>query len=196
MKDGKTTYPKPSPIWSNPSGWRLPCLRQNTKLATAYLLLFRYAEALALLESLRDSNDLHTASRLQLADLYMRSGRFNEAKALLDKAWDIHPEPIPGLPELTGKLHQLQGETAKAIDFYEQANGLEREYDDGSLCYTLARMNARMGNKEGTLNWIELAYKNGFRYPRVLKYDPDMDKFRQDADFVEVLGRCPESVWD
>ncbi len=166
------------------------------ELATAYLLLFRYDEALAVLESLRDSNDLHTASRLQLADLFMRSGRFGEANALLDKAWNIYPEPVVGLPELTGKLHQLQGETAKAIDFYEQATGLEREYDNGSLCYTLARMNARLGKKAGTANWIELAYTNGFRYPRVLKYDPDLDKFRQDADFVALLGKCPEPVGD
>lgn len=89
-------------------------------LAMAYEKTYEYGDALSVLEALRDSNDLDFNSRLLLVDLYARAGRFGAAKNLLDKALDIQPEAVVGLPGLAGKLAMLQGKTSNAIEFYSQ----------------------------------------------------------------------------
>lgn len=89
-------------------------------LSQACVEMFEYEEALAVLQALRDSNDLNFESRLRLADLLLRSGRFSEANKMLQIAWDIQPEAVRGLPVLSGKLLQLQGKHADAIALYRQ----------------------------------------------------------------------------
>ncbi len=163
-------------------------------LARACISLFKYEEAMAVLENLRDSNDLDFDSRLRLADLYASAGRFEEAKALLDKAWGTKPEAVDGLPALAGKLEMLQGNTAKAIDYYRQEFDLAKASADHSeiaisTAYTLARLYALLDKKADSLKWLEEAFGRGFDSKLVVKYDANWDQYRADLDFEALVGK-------
>lgn len=158
-------------------------------LAAANLKVFRYQKALAVLDSLRKNGGLDFPNRLVLADLLLRSGRFEEAKAHLDKAWDMQPEALHRLPEITGKWHQLHGETENAIGFYEQELPFAEGKAKANLCYTLARLNAQKGKQVAALEWLRQAGVNGFDCPLVMKYDPAMASVKHTIAFVDLYKK-------
>ncbi|MBK8564958.1 MAG: tetratricopeptide repeat protein [Saprospiraceae bacterium] len=162
-------------------------------LVTAYLRVFKYKEAIALLDSLRKNGGLDFPNRLVLADLLLRSGHFDEAKAQLDKAWDIQPEAVPRLPEITGKWQQLHGDLVSAIQFYEQELPFAKGKAKANICYTLARLNGQKGNKEASLEWLRQAADNGFNYPLVMKYDLATDSIKHTVAFGDYYKQVLEA---
>ncbi len=172
--------------------------------------LFEYDEALSTLVALQDSNDLNFDSRLLLADLLTRSGRFAEADVLLKKAWDIQPTAVLGLPGLSGRWEALNGDLKKAINYNLQEfdlavayvektkekttnvggrrEGQEVLYDPAtSTAYTLARLYAKSGNKKEALNWLKKAFELGFDSELVVKYDPAFNELRTNPTFQEII---------
>ncbi len=156
-------------------------------LARACTTVFEYEEALAVLRSLRDSNDLDLDSRLLLADLEMRSGNTDAAAALLEKAWDMLPKPERGLAALAGKLQQLKGNAEAAIQQYETETKLESHETPANLSYSIARLYAQSGKKADSLKWLKTAFDMGFKSKLVVKYDPALDVLRKDAEFEGLL---------
>lgn len=156
-------------------------------LISAYLLNFQYEKALKLLENVADSNRLDFENLLKLADLRSRAGRFAEADTLLKKAVYWQPQLVVGLPELLGESQLLQGNHAAALDFYQKEFLLDPVAEQPNICYTIARLNARLGKKKEAIDWLQAAIKSGFNKKLVIKYDPDWDALRKDERFLGVL---------
>jgi tetratricopeptide (TPR) repeat protein len=173
--------------------------------------LNEYEETLAVLEPLHDSNDLDFASHLLLADLLTRSGRFEEAKQMLDKAVDIQPEPVAPLSRLLGQYEMLHGDPKIAIQHFEKEYELAKaefdlsgkeiyvpdkrregeamKYEEITLtAYTLARLHALLGDEGMAIIWLGEAVKFGFDSKLVLKYDAYFEPYKHLPKFGDLYG--------
>jgi len=159
-------------------------------LAAAYLKIFQYDEAIAVLDSLYKNGGLDFPNRLVFADLQLRSGQFEAAKQLIDKAWDIQPEAVPGLAGLNAKWHLLNGEPDKAMPLYKQELSFAKDREKAYIIYTLARIYAQKGEKSKALELLWQATDNGFDCPLVMKYDPVWAPYMHLMAFVDLYQKA------
>ncbi len=202
LKEPKEMQEEPSSNWEHYQNLAIAHFKQAVErtpdhpaphygLASAYIDLFDYENALPVLESLHRQNNLNFDNRLKLADLLTRSGQFGKADSLLQKAHYMQPEPVPGLAETQGKWHLLQNQPDRAIEQYLLEKSLDKADKNNGLSYTLARLHARLGHSEEALLWLDMALKSGFKYGRVIRYDSDWDQVREREDFEALLQHYP-----
>jgi tetratricopeptide (TPR) repeat protein len=161
-------------------------------LARACTAIFEYDEALAVLRNLLDSNDLGFESRLLLADLEMRSGNTEAAEKLLQRAWDLQPEPVPHLNELSGKLKQLEGKPKEAMDFYLKELAFDDDEIVQNLAYGLARLYAQQNDKNNALKYLEAAVLERLECKHLMRYDPAWDALRSEIKFKELVKKLAD----
>jgi len=63
---------------------------------------------------------------------------------------------------------------------------LETTRDDA---YIAGQINARMGNRDEALRWLEKAYEQRSGYVALLKVDPELDNLHSDPRFQPLLRR-------
>ena len=156
------------------------------KLADSYSASYQLKNALDQLDSLRARHEINFPQQLTLAKYLIHSARFPEAQALLTAAERIHPYTVPTIIDLNGRLQLLDGKPAAAIKYYKQMLAIDPT--DSMAMYSLARLNARLGNKNEAWKWLEASANNGFGYTFVLNYDPDLEVLRKTARWTRFLN--------
>ncbi|MCF8246115.1 MAG: tetratricopeptide repeat protein [Saprospiraceae bacterium] len=156
-------------------------------LARIYHRQWEFDKEVSVLEDLLRNKQIDLKLRLQLADLYMLAGRYDQADTLLMTANKIKFDEVDGLNELRGKLEMLRGNPQAAITFYEKELAFHTENVNRNYCYTIAKLHARSGNQAAALAWLTKALSNDFRYSWVLKYDSDWGDYRKEPAFAELL---------
>jgi non-specific serine/threonine protein kinase len=114
--------------------------------------------------------------------------RFEEASDVIDILYHENPESIYSKIGLFWK-YAFQGKTQEALKVMTQDN-----LDKAKGVETLARMifhgYAMVGEKEKTIDWIEIAVNHGFiNYPFLNEYDYLIDFIRGDERFEQLMKR-------
>ncbi len=157
------------------------------QLINQYLEFFEPQKALNILEELVDSNQLNVETRRQLIHTYAWTGQLEKAQTYLD--WLIK-KPIGMLQEdhHTAALFYLaKEESSKAIDSFEKV--LEYKPDDKNIQYQIATLHTLNNQKDKALTWLEKSINNGFRFEKVIAYDPALKDLRTTPDFQALIKK-------
>jgi tetratricopeptide (TPR) repeat protein len=147
----------------------------------------------AFLSALSESPD-HAPSSVQLARIYSRSGRPEEARRTLERALERRPNGILLLNEL-GSLLIGENEAAAARPIFERAVTVEPKNPRARL--GLAESLGELGDLEGALASLDEALPLGVRHPGLEVYRATvLSQLGRPGDAVEVLERVLESSPD
>jgi TolB-like protein/Flp pilus assembly protein TadD len=121
-----------------------------------------------------------------LAKSYEAAGRYDDALAACNKAWEFSGGSSEAL-SLAGYIHAISGEQAKAEDKIKQ---LEAQKSARYVPpYNFALVCAGLGDKESALHWLERAVEDRDVHMTFLR-DHKWNTLRSEARFGEVLGQC------
>ena len=157
------------------------------KLVDTYAATYQLQDALTQLDSLYQRKEINFPKQLLLAKYQIHSARFDEAEALLKEAKKIHPYIIPEIIDLNGRLQLLSQHPKEALFFYTQL--FNQDKNDPLVMYTIARLNAKLGNDTEAFKWLETSLQKGFKYSYVLRFDPYTENLRKSAKWDPLLKR-------
>jgi adenylate cyclase len=103
-----------------------------------------------------------------------------------ERALMLNPRDARALSLGSGSLYHL-GEIERAIDWCERS--LEIDPDDISSVINAACLQANMGNKEGTLKYLERIFSSGRGKRDWIEHDTDYDLVRDDPRFQRLLEK-------
>lgn len=113
-------------------------------------------------------------------------GFHEKALADYDKAVSINPE--------YGKTYKYRaftweamGEYVKAIDDCKKA--IELNPDDSEAFYQMGSIYCKQKDEKDALQFLEMAFKNGYHDFKTLEKDPVWDDVRNTSDFQELIQR-------
>ena len=159
------------------------------KLVDTYAATYYFKGALEQLDSLNNRKEINFDKQLLLAKYCIHFGRYTDAEPLLKEAKRIHPYKVPEADDLLGRMNLLAGNPALALPYYQQY--LAANSNDHLTMYTIACLNAKMGNQVEAFKWLEMAMTKGFRYGWVLKFDNTWNDYRKLAKWIELQQKFP-----
>ena len=62
------------------------------------------------------------------------------------------------------------------------------------LAETISAFHSLVGNANEALDWLDMAYDMGYRFPRMLEQDPFFDPIRDQPRFRQIIGRMYEDI--
>ena len=89
--------------------------------------------------------------------------------------------------DLNGRLQLLSQHPKEALVFYTQL--FNQDKNDSLVMYTIARLNAKLGNDAEAFKWLESSLKKGFKYSYVLRFDPYTENLRKSAKWNPLVKR-------
>ncbi len=155
------------------------------QLVQLYHRLYRYFDALPILEKLNRKKEIDFSNRLLLADYYSRMGKYKNAESLLKKATAIQPLELKETNELFAQLYRMSEKQDLSIEYFKRVN--EMDPMNGLSLYSIATIYAESGQQDEALAWLEQALEKGFNYKKVLVYDPDWKGLRADERFNSLM---------
>ncbi len=157
------------------------------KIIDNHLGINQKIEALSYLEVIYNNQKINFEKRLTLSNLLTLAGRHSEAEEVLDKAAEIYPLDLVEIYESYSLLYMLTKDHQKAILNNQKLVELKPD-DQADVAYNLTRIYSEMEDLDSALNWLEKALSKGFKYDRVLNYDPSLNNLRvQEASAFEAL---------
>ncbi|HUE84083.1 MAG TPA: tetratricopeptide repeat protein [Pyrinomonadaceae bacterium] len=124
-------------------------------------------------------------AQISLGRAYAEQGKFNEGIAICKKAQQLSDGGAATV--VLGYIYSLQGrpeETRKILREMETA--ARRRYVSP---YTLAMLNADIGEKDKAFQWLDRAYDERSEFLVGVKADPRFDYLRSDARFTDLMQR-------
>ena len=149
------------------------------KLADSYSASYQLRNALAQLDSLLNRGQINFPKQVVMAGYLVHSGKFEKAQQLLTEAEKNHLFPQADVIDLNGRLRLLRNQPEEALNFYLKK--LELFPGDCTTMYSIARIYAKMRQKDLAWKWLDKALRAGFEYPYVLKNDPYLENIRNAA---------------
>ncbi|MBK7870364.1 MAG: caspase family protein [Saprospiraceae bacterium] len=156
----------------------------------ALLELRQFDSTLVLLEKMHEAHQLDISGELTLAKLWFYNGKRAEAKGLLDNLERSFMPPSAAPAEffrLRALWQMSQDKKDEAIADLEQV--MSKSYNSTADYYQQARLLLAKGDEERALAVLNGAMENGFRYERVVKYDPMLQKIRGGSLFDYLLSK-------
>jgi TolB-like protein/Tfp pilus assembly protein PilF len=128
------------------------------------------------------------------------AGEAGLAEYLLSEDWQENPRaqwgPFTFAPSAThlALLRQAGGDWASAGELLDQSEAVTRAAraagnDHWALSYNLAAVAALRGDADQAAQWLDTAYRNGFRDHRLLNLDPALDLVRFTPEYLELQRR-------
>jgi TolB-like protein/Flp pilus assembly protein TadD len=139
----------------------------------------RYDEAL---EALREASEMNPNSPVVynwLSWTYDKKGMIPESVEM-----DLKDEAVSGVnQEIISKLR-------KTFETSGQKAYLKKKLEmSGDSAYAFAQINARLGNRDEALRWLEKLYDERSGWITKLKADPELDNLHSDPHFQDLLRR-------
>jgi tetratricopeptide (TPR) repeat protein/uncharacterized caspase-like protein len=178
VEDAPKHYQKAIALQDQNAGIRL-------KLVDVLNELYLFTAAQEHLDTLLNRKEINLTKQVLLAKYYAHSSKFNEAKLLLDQAEAMHVDDVAEIKDLYGRIELLSNQPKKAIDRYKIY--LLQKPDDVEAMYSIARMYAKLGNKNEAWHWLQTAMNKGFLYSYVLKYDEVWNTYRPQRKWKELM---------
>ncbi len=157
------------------------------KLVDTYSKTYQFQTAMVQLDSLWKRKEINFPKQLMLATYLIHSGRSAEAQPLLTSARKIHPYRIYEIDDLLGRMHLLASSPRLALPYYKEY--LMKNENDPLILYTIATVNARIGNQKEAWKWLELSINKGFNYSWVLQFDQAWADYRKLGKWNELQRR-------
>jgi tetratricopeptide (TPR) repeat protein len=158
-------------------------------LIVCYEYLGKYPESIAASE--RYFPDYVTAPGSRPINSYLWEQRFDEAEKILEaKIAKISRSSTPGLAHSErALLWMMQGKTKEAaaeIPFIVEKVKPGRAFHH--VAHNLAAIYALDGKTQESVEWLKKAADTGFpNYPMFTR-DPNFDRIRNDADFIQFMA--------
>jgi len=122
---------------------------------------------------------------IERATEFMQAKKYEQAENLLKKVVTDHPDNAKAWFNL-GLAQHLQAKYQKAVVSWEESLALN--YDKATNHYNLACANARLGYKDKAFNHLEEAIAAGFRDPKSLENDSDLESLRSDKRWTALIA--------
>jgi len=123
-------------------------------------------------------NPENPAIHYALGNLYLRSGKLNEAKAHYQKSLELDPEHYGALNNLAS-IYARTGNYDKAISLFQEV--IDRQPDNPDPFFYIACVYAKQNKKTEAIGWLKKAAERGYRNPEIFKNGLDLDKVLQPA---------------
>lgn len=116
-------------------------------------------------------------------DVYIMLEKKELAEADFKKVIEI--EDMPEKYSFCHYAYQSLGQYNKAIEIMDTL--LSRAENDGSVYYDAASIYARMGYKVKAIEYLRMAFENGYHSVAHVERDPDMDSIRDMEEFKALI---------
>ena len=121
-----------------------------------------------------------------LGNAYLEKGMYNEAIAAFQTADTLAGQSA----ERTESLRRAYTTGGPDSFWRKQLEWLKADSEKGPLQdYAVAKVYARLGDKEQAITWLEKALRVRDPYIVYLKTDPPFDKFRSDSRVIDLMRR-------
>lgn len=142
------------------------------KISKAYLKVYEKEKALLYLEKMYDRKMIDIDNRLVFSELLTLAGRYAEAKQVIDVAEAFYPFEWGVIYKNWANLYMISKEMDKAIMANQKLLALTETNYHAFSAYNLAGIYAEDESYDLAMDFLEKAFKSGFKYRHVLKYDP------------------------
>ena len=165
----------------------------QSDIAVAYYLNHQNQEAVARFHKILDVNPDFIPALTNLGCILAASGKYDEAKAKLARVAALNGDKRY-LEELEPLISAASGNhlrSQKQIKDILKNRGLSEDAD-----VRVAFVYSEMGEKENTLRYLEMAYRNRSWSLVIIKEDPTFDFLRSDPHFQSLerrIGLIPNS---
>lgn len=194
-------------------------------LALNYGLMGKTDEALKLAQQSIDLDPLSLQAKTVMSFSQLMSGNFEEVERINRSVYKLDPESphqkgrmihtmtyfnkldevteyMEGFPQNTfyGRLimmfyYGMKGDKGKSYSYINDEMNETASRDD-QYCIFVAWGYAANKDADKTLEWLELAFKNGFtNYPFIAKYDPHFRFLDDDSRFRDLVARM-KKTWE
>jgi len=130
---------------------------------------------------------------LETARQALRDGNHAVATELFQRLADENPHKGYNWAALGGAQYGA-GDYEQAASSWERS--LELGYRPGYMMFNLACANSRLGKLEMAIDWIAMAYTNGFVDSEMMREDSDLDALRDNPRFNQITGLRPDPSLD
>ena len=144
-------------------------------------------------------DDPHPFLHHWLGMVDIMEGNLSEARQHLAKAVDMYESQYTRFSELPGSqvklayvLWQLGEIEAANVLIDEASNALKRAIKNGNeyghQFYLLAQADCIRGNRSEALRWLQLAFKSGVTFIRLVEMNPLLEDLRETQQFMEIVA--------
>jgi len=120
-----------------------------------------------------------------------KKGSHEKALEDYNKAIEINPQYIIAI-KYRAAIWQSMGEYAKAIDDYNKV--IEIDPGDSEAFYQIGSIYCIQKNEKDALNFLELAFKNGFHDFESIESNPVWEGIKESAEFKELIQKYKQSA--
>ncbi|MBW2427938.1 MAG: tetratricopeptide repeat protein [Deltaproteobacteria bacterium] len=140
---------------------------------------------LATLKMEPDNADAH----YNLANLRVKQNKLDAAAEHYQKALTIKPDLIQALSNLA-YVYASKKEYDRSISILVKSAKLQP--DNPGIYYNIACLYAMQNKKAESIQWLETAFKKGYKNCRLARTDNDLHRVRTAAGYNEIMDRyCP-----
>jgi len=140
---------------------------------------------LAALKIAPDNADAH----YNLANVKVKQNKWDDAAAHYQRALVLKPDLIQALFNLAF-VYASKKEYDRSISLLIQSAKLQP--DNPGIYYNVAGLYAVQNKKVDAIQWLETAFKKGYKSCRFARTDKDLDRVRTTAGYRELMDRyCP-----
>ncbi len=157
----------------------------HTNLGRTYLMARQPEKAIEHFAEALTFEPTNAFAQISLGRSYAEQGKFDEGIAICKKAQQLSDGGAATV--VLGYIYSLQGrpeETRKILR--EMETVAKRRYVSP---YTLAMLNADIGEKDKAFQWLDRAYDERSEFLVGVKADPRFDYLRSDPRFIDLMQR-------
>ncbi|UCG50541.1 MAG: protein kinase [Candidatus Latescibacterota bacterium] len=175
-------------------------IRLNPRLFEAYLFYARmcfskgqFERAAELFEKAELVNSTDYQTPILLAQTYRAMGESIKNESALRRALDAVENHLDAKPDDTRAMYFKAtalfelGEREKALEWGNRALSIDPK--DPPVLYFMACFNARFGNLDEAISYLEKCVEAGFSHREWITHDPDMDPLRDHPRFEALMDR-------
>src|ERR1035437_6920239 len=176
----------------------LPNLIREENLIKSYITVKDYQKARNYVQSIQKDSpeDPDILDIAALVEFY--AGDFQKAKVLYDSSFSKKPGIKESSPKYAYILWKNNKRKEATIMFnnvsLEAKETIKQGSEEFNSPYTLAQVNAVLGNKEVAYKWLQEAINKGWRFYRWSLNEPLFDNIRYEDRFKEMMNNLKRMV--